>query len=160
VDKMGAIMLSVVVPVYNEQEVLPEFHRRLSAVLDSLPIVAEVIYVNDGSRDLTLEQLRRLKDLDGRVTLVDLSRNFGKEIAMTAGLDHAMGEAVVIIDADLQDPPELIPRLLEEMETGSRRCVCEAKLSSGGDSAEKVQCLPVLSIDTRYQSSFHSRRHG
>ena len=111
-------MLSVVVPVYNEQEVLPEFHRRLSAVLDSLPIVAEIIYVNDGSRDLTLEQLRRLKDLDGRVTLIDLSRNFGKEIAMTAGLDHAMGEAVVIIDADLQDPPELIPRLLEEWKHG------------------------------------------
>ncbi|TKB90044.1 MAG: glycosyltransferase, partial [Nitrospira sp.] len=79
--KGGAIVLSVVVPVYNEQEVLPEFHRRLSGVLDSLPIVAEIIYVNDGSRDLTLEQLHRLKDLDGRVTLIDLSRNFGKEIA-------------------------------------------------------------------------------
>jgi polyisoprenyl-phosphate glycosyltransferase len=126
-----------VVPVYNEQEVLPEFHRRLSGVLDSLPIVAEIVYVNDGSRDLTLEQLRRLKDLDGRITLIDLSRNFGKEIAMTAGLDHAMGEAVVIIDADLQDPPELIPRLLEEWKHGHDVVYAKRNSRAGETSLKK-----------------------
>jgi glycosyltransferase involved in cell wall biosynthesis len=130
------IVLSVVVPVYNEQEVLPEFHRRLSGVLDSLPIVVEIIYVNDGSRDLSMEQLRRLKGLDGRVTLIDLSRNFGKEIAMTAGLDHAMGEAAVIIDADLQDPPELIPRLLEEWKQG-HDVVYAKRNSRAGETALK-----------------------
>lgn len=136
-DKGGAIVLSVVVPVYNEQEVLPEFHRRLSGVLDSLPIIAEIVYVNDGSRDLTLEQLRQLKDLDGRVTLIDLSRNFGKEIAMTAGLDHAMGEAVVIIDADLQDPPELIPKLLEEWKQGHDVVYAKRNSRAGETSLKK-----------------------
>lgn len=130
-------MLSIVVPVYNEQDVLPEFHRRLSGVLDSLPIVAEIVYVNDGSRDLTLEQLRLLKGLDGRVTLVNLSRNFGKEIAMTAGLDHAMGEAVVIIDADLQDPPELIPRLLEEWKQGHDVVYARRSSRAGETSLKK-----------------------
>jgi polyisoprenyl-phosphate glycosyltransferase len=104
--------LSVVVPVYNEEAVLPEFHRRLAAVLDALPLQAEVVYVNDGSSDATIAQLRALRETDARVALVDLSRNFGKEIAMSAGLDHAHGDAVVVIDADLQDPPELIPDMV------------------------------------------------
>jgi glycosyltransferase involved in cell wall biosynthesis len=108
--------LSVVVPVFNEQEVLPEFHRRVGAVLDALDMRTRVIYVNDGSTDRTLEAIRALAERDTRVTLVDLSRNFGKEIALTAGLDHADAaddsDAVVVIDADLQDPPELIPELV------------------------------------------------
>jgi glycosyltransferase involved in cell wall biosynthesis len=107
-----AATLSVVVPVFNEQEVLPEFHRRLAAVLDALPVQAEIVYVNDGSRDGTMALLSGLHRTDPRVAVVDLSRNFGKEIAMSAGLDHAGGDAVVVIDADLQDPPELIPDML------------------------------------------------
>ncbi|HMK22377.1 MAG TPA: glycosyltransferase family 2 protein [Terriglobales bacterium] len=106
--------LSLVVPAYNEEDVLPEFHRRASAVLDTLGMQAEVIYVNDGSSDGTLEVLQALRNMDSRVAIVDLSRNFGKEIALTAGLDRAHGDAVVIIDADLQDPPELIPQLVKE----------------------------------------------
>jgi glycosyltransferase involved in cell wall biosynthesis len=104
--------LSVVVPAYNEQDVLPEFHRRLSAVLDGIDGTAEVVYVNDGSHDGTLDLMQGLRAADARVSVVDLSRNFGKEIALTAGLDHARGDAVVVIDADLQDPPELIPELV------------------------------------------------
>ncbi len=104
--------LSVVVPAYNEQEVLPEFHRRTSAVLDGMDLDAEIVYVNDGSRDGTLALLKGLRETDPRVTVVNLSRNFGKEIALTAGLDHARGDAVVVIDADLQDPPELIPAMV------------------------------------------------
>ncbi|MDP1679467.1 MAG: glycosyltransferase family 2 protein [Candidatus Nitrotoga sp.] len=107
------ITLSVVVPAYNEEEVLPEFHRRLSTVLDGLGVTSEVIYANDGSRDGTLALLEKLAADDPRVAIVDLSRNFGKEIALTAGMDHAHGEAVVVIDADLQDPPELIPELVK-----------------------------------------------
>lgn len=111
-------VLSVVVPAYNEREVLPEFHRRLAAVLDNLSMRSEVVYVNDGSRDDTLDVIRSLRALDPRVSIVDLSRNFGKEVALTAGLDHAMGNAVVVIDADLQDPPELIPQLVAEWQSG------------------------------------------
>jgi glycosyltransferase involved in cell wall biosynthesis len=107
-----------VVPAYNEQEVLPEFHRRISKVFDSLGVSCEVIYVNDGSRDRTADILREIRHGDTRVTIIELSRNFGKEAAMTAGLDHARGDAVVVIDADLQDPPELIPELVKHSKEG------------------------------------------
>ena len=110
--------LSVVVPVYNEQDVLPEFHRRLGQVLDALGGDAEVVYVNDGSSDATRDLLIALRESDPRVAVIDLSRNFGKEIAMSAGLDHARGDAVVIIDADLQDPPELIPDMVRVWREG------------------------------------------
>jgi len=106
-------LLSVIVPAFNEQQVLPAFHDRLSPVLDALDMEAEILYVNDGSRDRTHQVMRELRERDPRVAILDLSRNFGKEIAMTAGLEHARGDAVIIIDADLQDPPELIPRLVE-----------------------------------------------
>ncbi len=111
--------LSVVVPAYNEEEVLPEFHRRLAAVMDGLGLPWEVVYVNDGSRDGTLAVMLSLRERDPHVSVVNLSRNFGKEIALTAGLDHARGsEAVIVIDADLQDPPELIPELVRTWREG------------------------------------------
>jgi len=110
--------LSVVVPVYGEEAVLPEFHRRLGAVLDRLPVDAEIIYVNDGSRDGSMALLATLHETDPRVAVVDLSRNFGKEVAMSAGLDHAQGDAVVVIDADLQDPPEAIPDMVRAWQEG------------------------------------------
>lgn len=112
------IRLSIVVPAFNEAEVLPEFHRRLAAVLDAIPGRSEVVYVNDGSRDNTLQVMQNLRARDARVAIVDLSRNFGKEVALTAGLDHARGAAAVVIDADLQDPPELIPELIRHWEAG------------------------------------------
>jgi len=112
--------LSVVVPVFNEEDVLPEFHRRLAAVLDGLSAAAaEIIYVNDGSRDTTMSLLTGLHRCDERVAVIDLSRNFGKEIAMSAGLDSASADAVVVIDADLQDPPELIPDMVRAWQEGS-----------------------------------------
>jgi glycosyltransferase involved in cell wall biosynthesis len=111
-------LLSIVAPVWNEEQVLPEFHRRLAAVLDGLDATVEVIYVNDGSTDGTLSIVRQLLACDRRINLINLSRNFGKEIAMTAGLDHARGEAVIIIDTDLQDPPELIPELVRLWKAG------------------------------------------
>jgi glycosyltransferase involved in cell wall biosynthesis len=111
-------ILSVVVPVFNEQDVLGEFHRRLSAVLDRLALDAEVVYVNDGSSDASMALLGRLHETDPRVVVIDFSRNFGKEAAMSAGLDVADGDAVVLIDADLQDPPELIEQMLQTWREG------------------------------------------
>lgn len=111
-------LLSVVVPAFNEEAVLGVFHSRLSAVLHTLALDSEIIYVNDGSSDGTLSVIHALREQDPRVAVIDLSRNFGKEIALTAGLDHARGDAVVVIDADLQDPPELIPELVRHWEDG------------------------------------------
>lgn len=111
--------LSVVVPAYNEEECLDECHRRLTTVLAGLDLDYELLFVNDGSRDRTLQVIRRLQQQDPHVSLLDLSRNFGKEIALSAGLDVADGAAVIVIDADLQDPPELIPALVAEWRAGS-----------------------------------------
>ena len=123
------MLLSVVVPAYNEEEVLPEFHKRISTVLETMSIEAEIVYVNDGSTDNTLAVMQGLRESDPRVAIVDLSRNFGKEIALTAGLDHASGDAIVFIDADLQHPPELIPELLKHwMRSEERRVGKECRL--------------------------------
>ncbi|MGD0886056.1 MAG: glycosyltransferase family 2 protein [Thermodesulfovibrionales bacterium] len=111
-------LLSVIVPAYNEENVLADFHQRLSGVLANLPMQTEVIYVNDGSTDQTREVIQSLQMNDHTIGVIDLSRNFGKEIAMAAGLDCAQGDAVVLIDADLQDPPELIPELVQHWQNG------------------------------------------
>jgi glycosyltransferase involved in cell wall biosynthesis len=111
--------ISIVVPVYNEEAGLSAFWTRLAPVLGSLGQRAEVIFVDDGSSDGTLAQLVSLRHLDPRVRIVSLSRNFGKEVALTAGLDHAGGDAVVPIDADLQHPPEVIAELVARWRDGS-----------------------------------------
>jgi glycosyltransferase involved in cell wall biosynthesis len=111
--------ISVVIPCYNEQEVLPEFHARITAAMEGIGLPFELVYVNDGSRDGTLALMLQAQAADARVAVVNLSRNFGKEIALTAGLDHAAcSEAVVVIDADLQDPPEVIPALVAAWRQG------------------------------------------
>jgi len=110
--------LSLVVPVFNEAAVLPEFYRRAVAALDGAVGDWELVFVNDGSGDESLEILLGLHAQDARVAVIDLARNFGKEAAMTAGFELAAGEAVGIIDADLQDPPELIPALLAKLAEG------------------------------------------
>jgi glycosyltransferase involved in cell wall biosynthesis len=111
-------LLSIIVPLFNEQEVIQSCHDRLAKVLAELDCDSEVLYVNDGSNDGSLGALQTLRDGDLRVGIIDLSRNFGKEIAMSAGLDAARGDAVVILDADLQDPPELIPEFISLWESG------------------------------------------
>ena len=135
-NRPAQMLLSVVVPAYNEEEVLPAFHKRLSTVLDSVCMDSEIVYVNDGSADNTLTVITALRELDPRVAIVDLSRNFGKEIALTAGLDHASGDAVVVIDADLQDPPELIPELLKHWADGND-VVYAKRISREGESSLK-----------------------
>lgn len=112
------MLLSIVVPCYNEQNGIAEFHKRTKEACRIDGIKLEFVYVNDGSSDATLDRLRELVDDEVSVTVVDLSRNYGKEIALSAGLDHARGEVVVPIDADLQDPPELIPAMIEKHKQG------------------------------------------
>jgi polyisoprenyl-phosphate glycosyltransferase len=114
----GSGLLSVVIPAYNEEKSLAAFHERLRDVVDKIPMEMEIIYVNDGSTDNTLTVMRRLRNADQRVAIVSLSRNFGKEIASTAGLDHTEGDAVILMDADLQHPPEMIPVFLEHWRAG------------------------------------------
>ncbi len=126
--------ISVVIPAYNEQDVVETFHARLGAVLDALPLAAEIVYVNDGSRDDTLAALRRLRAADPRVAVLDLSRNFGKEVALTAGIDYARGDAVVVIDADLQDPPEVIPDLVAAWRDGGHDVVYAQRVSRAGET--------------------------
>ena len=116
---MPTCTLSVIVPAYNEEEVLPIFHQRLVAALASVPGKSEVIYVDDGSTDRTAQLLRELHLVDPMVGVARFTRNFGKEEAMSAGLRLARGEAVVLIDADLQDPPELIPAMVQAWREGA-----------------------------------------
>ncbi|HVF50081.1 MAG TPA: glycosyltransferase family 2 protein [Pyrinomonadaceae bacterium] len=117
----SSLILSVVVPCYNEEDVIAETHRRLVGVLEGIGDGArfEIIYVDDGSRDRTAHVLHEIQRGDERVRVLLLSRNFGHQIAVTAGLEHARGDAVVLIDADLQDPPEVIPEMLAAWRAGS-----------------------------------------
>ena len=118
----GSCLLSVIVPAYNEEEVLPIFHGRLVAALADIKELAgrwEVVYVNDGSKDGTLHILKELQRTNPAVGVAALSRNFGKEAAMSAGLKLARGDAVILIDADLQDPPELIGEMVRVWQQGA-----------------------------------------
>lgn len=110
--------LTVVLPVYNEEALLPELHRRLLATLEPLGLPWEIIYVDDGSSDRSLEVVTGLARANPRVGVLALSRNFGHQMALTAGLDHARGDGVVLMDSDLQDPPELIPELVARWREG------------------------------------------
>ena len=111
--------ISIIIPAYNEQESLPILYERLTKLMDSMENYQfEVLFINDGSKDKTIEIIKKLRQKDERICYVDFARNFGKEIAMIAGLDYATGDCVVFMDADLQDPPELIPELVKYWEQG------------------------------------------
>jgi glycosyltransferase involved in cell wall biosynthesis len=114
----GAALYSVIIPVYNEAEVVPALYWRLTRVMEGLGELYEIIFVDDGSRDDSPALLRDLWEKDPRVRFLSLSRNFGHQIAITAGLDHSSGQAVIVMDADLQDPPEVIPQLIEQWRKG------------------------------------------
>lgn len=109
---------SIVVPVYNEEANISELHRRLCAVFNQLDGPSELILIDDGSRDRSLALLRQLHQQDSRICYLSFARNFGHQIAVTAGLNFARGQAVIVMDADLQDPPELIPTLVEQWQQG------------------------------------------
>ena len=110
------IDISVIVPIYNEEQIIPELYERLHKTVVQISEHYELIFINDGSEDYSLLELIKLSEQDKRVLYINFSRNFGHQIAVTAGLDVCKGKAVVIIDGDLQDPPELIPNLIEQYE--------------------------------------------
>ena len=111
--------ITILVPAYNEEESLPFLYERVSKIMnEQKDYEFELLFVNDGSKDNTLNEIKKLREQDKRICYVDFSRNFGKEIGMIAGLDYATGDCVIIMDADLQDPPELIPEMIKLWEQG------------------------------------------
>ena len=129
-------LLSIVMPFYNEEEVLPLLRPRLTEFLDHLPYPCEVIAVNDGSSDRTIELLIDWCQADFRIKVLNFSRNFGHQYAVTAGVDHASGDAVVLIDGDLQDPLETIPQMVEQYRKGYD-VVCGQRISRAGEGLFK-----------------------
>lgn len=115
---MSRPTLTLVLPIFNEEEVIPELHARLQAFISGLGVDTEVVFVDDGSKDASLEMLRALAEDEPRYGIVSFSRNFGHQVAITAGLDFARGEAVVVMDADLQDPPEVVTEMLDRWRDG------------------------------------------
>jgi dolichol-phosphate mannosyltransferase len=113
-------MISVAVPIYNEEEIIHLLHDRVSKVMNQIGEPWEVVYVNDGSRDSSLKLLLELQSRDPHIVVVDLSRNFGHVGALTAGLQTASGDAVVMMDGDLQDPPEVIPEMVDAWHAGAQ----------------------------------------
>lgn len=133
---MSRPVVSVVAPVFDEQEGLPEFHERLMSSLRALNLPFEVVYVDDGSRDRSPELLRGFHEADPAVHALYFSRNFGHQIAITAGIDHARGDACVVIDSDGQDPPEVIGRLVAKWREG-HEAVYAVRAKREGESAFK-----------------------
>ncbi|MEM1166170.1 MAG: glycosyltransferase family 2 protein [Planctomycetota bacterium] len=129
--------VSVVVPCYNEQDVLHELHRRLSAVVDEQEGTAEIVLVNDGSKDATWELMTELAASDPRLVCVNLSRNHGHQLALTAGLHICRGERIFVIDADLQDPPELLSQMMARIDAGAD-VVYGKRRQREGESAFKL----------------------
>ena len=140
---MEPIICSVIVPMYNEEEVLAETVHRLRTALETTGVVWEVIFVNDGSRDKTGPLLREVCTADPRFRFVDFSRNFGHQVAITAGMDYAGGQCMVIIDGDLQDPPELIPAMIAKWRDGYD-VVYGKRVSREGDSLFKKLTAKVF----------------
>ncbi len=140
---MESIICSVVVPMFNEEEVLGETCRRLRQVMDATGVTYEIVFINDGSRDKTADMLRAVCLEDKRVKLVDFSRNFGHQSAITAGMDFAGGQCMVIIDGDLQDPPELIPGMIA-LWRGGYDIVYGKRTSREGDSFFKKSTAKIF----------------
>ena len=124
--------ITILVPAYNEEESLNALYERISKIMNEMSNYEfELLFVNDGSRDNTLKIIKELRQKDERICYVDFSRNFGKEIAIIAGLDYATGDCVIIMDADLQDPPELVPKMVELWEQGYDDVYAKRKSRAG-----------------------------
>lgn len=126
-------MITLIVPCYNEQESLPIFYKEVTAVVQKIKSDYELLFINDGSRDDTLKILRSLAKKDSHVTYLSFSRNFGKEAAMYAGFCNAHGEYVAVMDADMQDPPSLLPKMLEILESGEYDSVATRRADRKGE---------------------------
>jgi dolichol-phosphate mannosyltransferase len=131
------IVLSVVAPVYNEEAGIDAFVKATHRTLKGMGVNYELVLVNDGSRDDSLAVMNKLAEKNRNIRVLDLSRNYGREIAMTAGLEHAVGDYVVLMDSDMQDPPELIPDLMEKLIDGQYDVVYAARTSRAGETFMK-----------------------
>ena len=130
--------ITIIVPAYNEEESLPFLYDRLEKLINSIDNYEfEILFVNDGSKDNTLNLIKEYREKDPRISYVDFSRNFGKETAMIAGLDYATGDAVIFMDADLQDPPELIPEMIKYWEEGYDDVYAQRKSRAGESFLQK-----------------------
>ncbi|HET9165542.1 MAG TPA: glycosyltransferase family 2 protein, partial [Candidatus Angelobacter sp.] len=135
-------MLSVVVPIYNEEENITAFHATVRTVLETLKQSWEIVYVNDGSRDSSLSLLTEIQERDPRVTVVEFSRNFGHQAALTAGLQVARGDAVMLMDGDFQDPPEVLPRMVQAWKEGAKVVIAER--SSRAEKGIRGKMFPLF----------------
>ncbi len=130
--------ITIIVPAYNEEESLPYLYERLEKLMNSIENYEfELLFVNDGSKDNTINLIKEYREKDSRISYVDFSRNFGKETAMIAGLDYAKGDAVIFMDADLQDPPELIPEMIKYWEEGYDDVYAQRKSRKGESFLKK-----------------------
>lgn len=155
--------ISVVVPCYNEVEAIPLFYREICRISDLMPeYVFEYVFVNDGSKDATLSRIKEMAQTDSRVKYLSLSRNFGKEAAMYAGLRYASGDYVAIMDADLQDPPALLPEMMRGIRDEGYDCVATRRVTRKGEPAVRVLLRPfVLPAHPEIvQDRNHGRRPG
>ena len=126
-------ILSIIVPCYNEEEVLPIFYKETTEVLKNMDVDYEIIYVNDGSKDNTSKIIKKFAEIDPHSKYIIFSRNFGKEAAMYAGLKNSIGDYVVIMDADLQDPPHLLPEMLNDLRSGEYDCIGSRRVTRKGE---------------------------
>ena len=130
--------ITIIIPAYNEEESLPFLYDRLEKLINSIDNYEfEILFVNDGSKDNTINLIKEYREKDSRISYVDFSRNFGKETAMIAGLDYATGDAVIFMDADLQDPPELIPEMIKYWEEGYDDVYAQRKTRAGESFLKK-----------------------
>ncbi len=134
----NSLALSIIIPIYNEEKNIDLLYERLKHVADQLTDSCEFIFINDGSRDASLTLLKKLTIIDSRVRFISFSRNFGHQIAVSAGLDQCIGQRIVIIDADLQDPPELILDMYRKMDEGYQVVYAKRRARKGESFAKKI----------------------
>lgn len=130
--------ISIIIPVYNEEEALPLLYKELCRVIDKMPNYEfEILFINDGSKDKSLELIKKFREEDKKINYVDFSRNFGQEVAMAAGLDYATGDCAIFMDADLQDPPDLVPEMVKYWEEGYDDVYARRKKRTGESFLKK-----------------------
>lgn len=144
--------LSIIIPIYNEEGNIPVLYNRLKSVADSIGVIYELIFINDGSKDASLPLIINLANQDSNVKYINFSRNFGHQIAVTAGIDHCSGNAIAIIDADLQDPPELIQDLYNKMKDGFQVVYARRNSRSGESFMKKFTAKMFYRILARITS--------
>lgn len=137
-EEKNDLELSIIIPIYNEEKIISELYKRLTASVCEITQKYELIFVNDGSQDASFTQLMQLAEKDPKVIFINFSRNFGHQIAVTAGLDHSKGQAAVIIDGDLQDPPELIPKLFTKYKEGFEVVYAQRSRRAGESYFKKI----------------------